>query len=221
MHIYVSLNWVTIGSGNSLSPVQCQTITWTNDDLLSVNNPLGTNFNEIWIKRRKNQLKKIHLKCCLQNVHHFVLETMSQSLARVFKRWFIFIFIHCSQSSKLVWEINPLKGFVNPDTEKIASNAGKFISLGQVVSYLGWHEFKHWLQSQITRVVCPTWGPPGPWRPQVGPTLAPLFLLSKISCYIGLCYNGTWQYFHSSILQRHSLGSFSLIWYWLAPKPQK
>ena len=29
-HIYASVNWVIIGSGNDLLPVQCQAITWTN-----------------------------------------------------------------------------------------------------------------------------------------------------------------------------------------------
>ena len=29
-HIYTSVNWVSISSGNGLSPVRCQAITWTN-----------------------------------------------------------------------------------------------------------------------------------------------------------------------------------------------
>ena len=33
-HTYASVNWVIIDSGNGLSPVQCQTISWTNDGLL-------------------------------------------------------------------------------------------------------------------------------------------------------------------------------------------
>ena len=32
--------------------------------------------------------------------------------------------------------------------------------------------------AQIARFVWPTWGPPGSWQPQVGPTLAPWILLS-------------------------------------------
>ena len=32
---YASVDWVIIGSGNGLSPVRCQAITWTNDELLS------------------------------------------------------------------------------------------------------------------------------------------------------------------------------------------
>ena len=33
MHIYASLNKVSISSGNGLSPVRRQAITWTNADL--------------------------------------------------------------------------------------------------------------------------------------------------------------------------------------------
>ena len=47
--------WVSFGSSNSLSPVRRQVITWTNADLLSIG-PLGTNFNEIEIKMKKNAL---------------------------------------------------------------------------------------------------------------------------------------------------------------------
>ena len=49
LHINVSVNWVSIGSGNGLSPVWHQTITWANAGLLSIG-PLGTNFSEIRIK---------------------------------------------------------------------------------------------------------------------------------------------------------------------------
>ena len=34
--IYTLENWVNIGSGNGLSPLQNWAITWTNDDLLSM-----------------------------------------------------------------------------------------------------------------------------------------------------------------------------------------
>ena len=43
------MNWVNIDSGNGLSAVQHQAITWTKADLLS-NGPLGTNFGEILIE---------------------------------------------------------------------------------------------------------------------------------------------------------------------------
>ena len=38
--MYVSRNWVIIGSGNGLSPDRRQAITWINTDLLSIE-PLG------------------------------------------------------------------------------------------------------------------------------------------------------------------------------------
>ena len=48
LHIYVSVNCVSIGSGNGLLPVQRQAITWTNADLLPTG-VQGKNFSEIWI----------------------------------------------------------------------------------------------------------------------------------------------------------------------------
>ena len=48
-HIYASVTWVSIGSGNGLSPVRRQAITWATADLLSIE-PLGTNFSEIWLQ---------------------------------------------------------------------------------------------------------------------------------------------------------------------------
>ena len=42
------MNWVSIGSGNGLSPVRRQTITGNNAGALWIE-PLGTNFSEIWI----------------------------------------------------------------------------------------------------------------------------------------------------------------------------
>ena len=43
--IYASVPCVIIGSGNGLSPVRCQAITWINAALLSIAHP-GANFNE-------------------------------------------------------------------------------------------------------------------------------------------------------------------------------
>ena len=51
---YMSVNWVSIGSGNGLSPVQCQAITWTNAGLLLIG-LLGTNFSEIQIKIKQGK----------------------------------------------------------------------------------------------------------------------------------------------------------------------
>ena len=40
--------WVTIGSGNGLSPIWCQAITWINVDLLLIGST-ETNFSRIQI----------------------------------------------------------------------------------------------------------------------------------------------------------------------------
>ena len=59
--IYELVIWVIIASGNGLSPVRRQAITWTNAGLLSIG-LLGSNFNEIWIRILPFSFKKIHLK---------------------------------------------------------------------------------------------------------------------------------------------------------------
>ena len=56
-----SCSWVNIGSGNGLSPVRRQAITWTNTDLLFVGH-IGTNISEIWIKKQIFSFNKMHLK---------------------------------------------------------------------------------------------------------------------------------------------------------------
>ena len=43
-----------------------------------------------------------------------------------------------------------------------------------------------WYISQIAKFMGPTWGPPGSCRPQMGPMLAPLTLLSGVSGDIGI-----------------------------------
>ena len=58
---YESVNWVIIGSGNGLSPVRRQAVTWTNAGLLSIA-LLGTNFSEIWIEILSFSFKIMHLK---------------------------------------------------------------------------------------------------------------------------------------------------------------
>ena len=55
-----SVNWVSIGSGNGLSPVRRHAITWTNAGLMSIR-PLGTIFSEIQIKITKFSFMKMHL----------------------------------------------------------------------------------------------------------------------------------------------------------------
>ena len=54
---------------------------------------------------------------------------------------------------------------------------------GIIVTRLCWSNHQWWLHqhSQITRIIGPTWGPPGSCRPQMGPMLAPWTLLSGLS----------------------------------------
>ena len=59
--IYASVNQVSIGSANGLSPIQCQSIIQTNAGLLSIG-PLGTDLNEIRIKIQNFSYMKMHLK---------------------------------------------------------------------------------------------------------------------------------------------------------------
>ena len=47
--IYASMNRVSIGSANGLSPGRRRAIIWTNDGMLLIG-PLGTNFSEILIE---------------------------------------------------------------------------------------------------------------------------------------------------------------------------
>ena len=61
LHLYASVNWVSIGSDNGLSPVSFQAITWTNADILSVG-LLGANFSEIQNKIQNFSFSKMHLK---------------------------------------------------------------------------------------------------------------------------------------------------------------
>ena len=66
---------VIIGSGNGLSPVRWQAITWTNADLLLMER-LGRNFGEILIKSLIFSQEKCFRKCHLQNGDHFVLASI-------------------------------------------------------------------------------------------------------------------------------------------------
>ena len=56
-----SAAWVSIGSGNGLSPVRRRAITWNNAGLLSIE-LLGTNFSEFRIRILSFSFKKMHLK---------------------------------------------------------------------------------------------------------------------------------------------------------------
>ena len=59
--MYVSVNWVSIGSDNGLSPDRLQAIIWTNAGILLIG-PLGTNFREIWFNIQNFSFMKIYLK---------------------------------------------------------------------------------------------------------------------------------------------------------------
>ena len=59
--IYASVNRVSIGSDNGLSPIRRQAIIWTNAGLLLIG-LLGTNFNEILIKLQNFSFTRLHLK---------------------------------------------------------------------------------------------------------------------------------------------------------------
>ena len=52
------MKWISIGSGNGLSPARCQAIIWTNAELLSIG-PLGTNFSQIVIVIQTFSFKKM------------------------------------------------------------------------------------------------------------------------------------------------------------------
>ena len=66
--IYTSITWVSIGSGNGLSPVRRQAITWINTDLLSIG-PLGTNLSEFESRHKTSHSWKCIWKCCLSSCH--------------------------------------------------------------------------------------------------------------------------------------------------------
>ena len=59
-HIYASVNWVNIISGNGLSPRQHRAIIWTNADILSIR-PKGIYSNEIIFEIQIFSFKKMHL----------------------------------------------------------------------------------------------------------------------------------------------------------------
>ena len=65
------MNKVSIDSDNGLSPVQRQTIIWTNTVLLSIG-PSRWNFSEIWIKIENFSFMKIQFKMLSRNGGHFV-----------------------------------------------------------------------------------------------------------------------------------------------------
>ena len=57
----MSMNWVSIGSDNGLSPIRRQAIIETKAGLFSIE-PLRTNFSEILIKIQNFSSELLHLK---------------------------------------------------------------------------------------------------------------------------------------------------------------
>ena len=74
-HVYVSVNWVIIGSGNGLSPVWRQAITWINDALLSIGH-YGTNFRPEYTRFLT---WKCITKCHLRRIAPFALASIKGS----------------------------------------------------------------------------------------------------------------------------------------------
>ena len=73
VNIYASMNLVSISSGNGMSPVPHQAITWTNAGLLSIG-LLGSNFSEIHIRILSFSFRNMHLNCRLPKWRTFCPE---------------------------------------------------------------------------------------------------------------------------------------------------
>ena len=71
MHVCVS-NLTIIGSDNGLSPGRRQAIIWTNAVILLIE-PLGINFNEIFIKSKTFSFKKMDFKLSNAKLRPFFL----------------------------------------------------------------------------------------------------------------------------------------------------
>ena len=97
--MYICISKLTIiSSDNGLLPHKCQTIIWTNDEILLVG-PLGTNLSEILIEIQTFPFKKMHLKMSSENwqpncldlnvliEHCFVVETFYVSDEILCKWW--------------------------------------------------------------------------------------------------------------------------------------
>ena len=93
-HRYEFVDYIIIGWGRGLSPIQHQTIIWTNADLLSIR-PLRNNLH--WNINWTFSFLKSTWKCCLQNG---VLASMCLGT-------FPFIYWYCSTTSYLLNTGNP------------------------------------------------------------------------------------------------------------------
>ena len=164
-HIYASMTWVIIGSGNGLSPIWCQAITWTNVNFLSID-PSGTNFSEILIKTHNFSFMKMHLKMSSVKWQPFCPgrdELTECALAYYSERARSeHLFLHVYLIFHTYCSIYPFK----------------------IVFPLKLSLHVLWMRTyQIARFLWPTWGPPGSCRSQMGPMLATGTLLSGTLCW--------------------------------------
>ena len=91
------MNWVSIGSGNGLSPVRLQAITRTNVDVLSFG-PLGTSFDEIRIKIHKFLFIEVYLKISPVKWRPFCLGRDESKRWEILKRNFPDSYVSTSSS---------------------------------------------------------------------------------------------------------------------------
>ena len=103
---YASVNWVSIGSDNGLSPGRRQAIAWTNAGLL-LNGPLGINFSEIWIKIQNFLFMKMHVKMSSAKWRPFCaggneLKEWSRNIRQMNIHWQIQIWIQWNWCSILL-----------------------------------------------------------------------------------------------------------------------
>ena len=85
-----------------------------------------------------------------------------------------------------------------------------------LVRYLCESLHTHWCISQIAEFMGPTWGPPGSCRPQMGPMLASLTLLSGM--IISISIYTTRQFYGIALSYGHHYANFPtyLVWPHLA-----
>ena len=88
IYIYMSVNLLSIGSDNGMSPVRRQAITWTNATTLS-NGPLGTHFIEIRITIQNVSFKKMHLKMSSETAAIFSKGRGISAHPTKFAYWFV------------------------------------------------------------------------------------------------------------------------------------
>ena len=108
--IYVSMNRVSIGSDNGLSPIRRQAIIQTSAGLLLIG-PSGTNISELLVKNRTFPFKKMHLKMSSAKWGHFVQGKMSQCIDKIVLAYsFIVIYIsHKYWLAEIQWYHQTIK----------------------------------------------------------------------------------------------------------------